>query len=160
MVVSEKGKLLLMKLEDLRLFPYSDKTGKRITSWDESATIGVGYLIPQEEWAQYCNGITKAQALNLLSDTLSDFEQEVNALVPGLSQTQFDAVCIFVYNIGVTTFKASSALKYLKGGIASKYPSLEAAWKAYNKDDGVVKVGLINRRNTEFNLYTTGVYPI
>ena len=40
----------------------------------------------------------------------------------------------------------------------STYPSLEDAWKAWNKSQGKVMRGLENRRASEWRIYTEGIY--
>ena len=76
-----------------------------------------------------------------------------------ISQQQFDASVILAFNIGIGAFKSSSALKLINDPNASTtYDSLESAWKAWNKSQGKVSRGLVNRRNAEWNIYSKGVY--
>ncbi len=65
LVFSSNGMALLREIEELRLIPYNDQTGKSISSYVEGATIGYGYLIPKNEWSIYKNGITKEIAEEL-----------------------------------------------------------------------------------------------
>ena len=159
MNMSVRGKDLLMELEGVRLYPYDDRTGKNMTGgrWNKWCTIGVGYLIPQKEWVLYQNGITYPIALDLLSRILPHYEGIVNASVPTpTKQSQYDALVCLAYNIG-DDFRTSSVSKMLNDQ-KGNYPTLELAWKAFNKDEGKVNTGLVNRRNHEWLLYSTGVY--
>ena len=74
-----------------------------------------------------------------------------------LTQNQFDALVIFVFNIGINSFKNSSVVKIINGE-KTNYKGLEDAWKAWNKSQGRVMQGLNNRRNAEYKLYTQGIY--
>jgi GH24 family phage-related lysozyme (muramidase) len=83
---------------------------------------------------------------------LEPFANAVRSKVTAeISQNQFDALVIFVFNIGVNGFSDSSALKLVNDPAAvTAYPNLEAAWKAWNKSQRRVMQGLVNRRNFEF----------
>lgn len=158
--LSAKGEALLKSIEELRLQPYDDQTGKTITSWVKGATIGYGHLISKSEWSIYENGITAAQADALFTADLAPFVAAVNSNISsGVSQQQFDAAVILAYNIGVQGFSNSSVLALINNPSASTpYSNLESAWKAWNKSQGVVNQGLINRRNAEWDIYSKGIY--
>lgn len=158
MKFSDEGKSLLMRLEGVELFPYDDRTGKRLYEWNEYATIGVGYLIPKELFPIYKDGITRQKAFIMMQDVIPKYEQIIkDHVTKPLTQTEWDALVIFVYNLGETKFVGSSVQKMLCGEIG-RYPTLEKAWKAWNKDNGVVKSGIVNRRNIEWNLFSKGDY--
>lgn len=158
MKLSVRGTDLLMELEGCLLYPYDDRTGARVTKWNKYTTIGVGYLMPQKEFIKYKDGITYEQAIELLERTLPPFEECINTTVKAtLKQSQYDALLCLVYNIGVSAFKTSSVLKMLNGGTGN-YSTLEAAWKAFKMDNGKPSTGLLNRREHEWKLYSTGVY--
>lgn len=91
---------------------------------------------------------------------LSPFVDGVNARVTAtLSQNQFDAHVILAFNIGLGNFASSSVLKLVNDLAAqTNYPDLEAAWKSWNKSQGEVMQGLINRRNAEWATYSQNVY--
>ena len=158
--VSAKGSDLLKSIEQLRFDPYDDQTGKSISSWVKGATIGYGHLIASGEWNKYMDGITQDQADTLFMRDLEPFVNAVRSKVTAeISQNQFDALVIFVFNIGVNGFSTSSALKLVNDPAAvTDYPSLEAAWKAWNKSQGKVMQGLVNRRNAEWDIYSKNIY--
>lgn len=158
--LSAKGEALLKSVEELRLQPYDDQTGKTITSWVEGATIGYGHLISKSDWFVYKNGITSAQANALFTADIGPFISAVNnALTVNVSQQQFDAAAMLAYNIGVSGFTNSSVVALINNPSASTpYSSLESAWKAWNRSQGSASQGLTNRRNSEWDLYLNGVY--
>ncbi len=162
--MSDQGIELLMSIESFRGKPYDDQNGNEISSWVKGATIGYGHLISQEEWNQsgnaYKKGITQEQAKTLFLQDLMPFADGVNAKVTAtLSQNQYDALVILAFNIGLANFASSSVLKLVNNPFAqTKYPNLEAAWKSWNKSQGKVMQGLVNRRNAEWNIYSQNVY--
>ncbi|MBW6392591.1 type VI secretion system PAAR protein [Billgrantia antri] len=160
LTMSEAGKQWLMEVEKLRLMPYDDQTGREITDWVEGATIGYGHLISEAEWPLYRQGIDSDQAEQLFEGDLAPFVEAVNESVEvPLAQHQFDAAVMLAYNIGVRGFESSSAVKLINDPEASTpYPTLEEAWKAWNKSQRVVNRGLINRRAAEWGVYSRGVY--
>lgn len=160
LALSEAGKQWLKDVEQLRLTPYNDQTGQDITSWVEGATIGYGHLISREDWYLYQDGIDAEQAEQLFEKDLVPYEQVVNMeIVAPLTQNQFDAAVILAYNIGANAFRNSSAVKLINDpGAATPYSSVEEAWKAFNRSQGVVNRGLVNRRAAEWDMYTRGEY--
>ena len=156
--LSNDGKDLLKSVEGLSLKPYDDQSGKEIDLYVKGATIGYGHLIKQNEWNLYKNGISLQEANELFENDLMPFEKAVTKSVnTALTQNQFDALVIFVFNIGINSFKNSSVVKIINGE-KTNYKGLEDAWKAWNKSQGRVMQGLNNRRNAEYKLYTQGIY--
>jgi GH24 family phage-related lysozyme (muramidase) len=158
--LSAEGLTLLKSIEELHLTPYDDQTGKDITAWVKGATIGYGHLISKGEWPTYKNGILASDADALFQRDLEPFVTTVrdDIHVP-LEQRQFDALVILAFNIGRSAFSGSSVRALINDPSApSTYPSLEAAWKAWNKSQGKVMRGLENRRASEWRIYTEGVY--
>ena len=162
--MSEKGMELLMSIESFRGKPYDDQTGAEISSWVEGATIGYGHLISKDEWNQsgngYKSGITEEQGKELFKKDLKPFVDGVNSRVTAhVSQNQFDALVILAFNIGLGNFGGSSVLKLVNDPSAqTSDPNLESAWKAWNKSQGKVMQGLVNRRNAEWKIYSSNSY--
>lgn len=162
--LSQQGIASLMAFESFRGMPYDDQTGNAISQWVTGATIGYGHLISQDEWNRssndYKNGITEDQGKALLLKDLAPFVDGINTKVTAsLLQNQFDALVILVFNIGLGNFASSSVLKLINNPSAqTNYPNLEAAWKAWNKSQGKVMQGLINRRNAEWKIYADNIY--
>lgn len=162
MKISDNGIKMLKRFEgsvkigDMHVI-YDDKTGRPVKLDEElpkGATIGYGHLIKSGE--DFKNGITERQATEILRLDISTAEQAVrdNITVP-LSQNQYDALVSLAYNIGAKNFAGSTVVKYVNDSNYhnSKYPTLESAWKAWNKSGGREMPGLSNRRHQEFNLF-------
>lgn len=162
MQLSTKAENLLKEIEQLSLQPYDDAKGLKsapIKSYVIGATIGYGYLISKGEWDKYKGGITKEQADQLFNKTIQEYVNGVNKRITAtLTQNQFDALVILCYNIGVTQFDSSSVAKMVNREAGSNYKTLDAAWLAFNKTQGKVSQGLINRRQAELNIYNKGIY--
>ena len=157
--ISDQAAELIKAIEVLALQPYDDQTGKPIKAWCKGATIGYGHLIGQNEWDLYKNGISKAYADALFRKDAAIREAVVvKAVKADLSQQQFDALVILVFNIGESAFKTSSVLKLINSQPGSKYRTLDDAWKAFNKSQGQINKGLINRRACELDIWHNGAY--
>lgn len=141
---------------------YNDQTGKPVNTNEplpKGATIGYGHLIKNGE--DFKNGISEAKATELLRADIATAERAVrdNITVP-LSQNQFDALTSLAYNIGSKNFANSTVVKYVNNPNfhSSVYPNLESAWKAWNRSQGEISNGLINRRQNEWDMYNQGIY--
>lgn len=158
--LSQNAINLLKGIETLSLIPYNDKTGNPTTKYVDGATIGYGHLIANAaEFETYKNGISLSSANTLFTNDIDREIKAVRTLSYDLSQNQFDALAILVFNIGSTQFKSSSLRKFLQDCNApTNYNSVENAWKAFNKDNGVIVQGLINRRNCEWDIFVNGIY--
>ena len=162
MKMSDDGINMLKKLEgsvikDDKHVIYDDKTGKPVDTnkpLPSGATIGYGHLIKNGE--DFRNGISEAKATELLRTDIAIAERAVrdNITVP-LSQNQFDALTSLAYNIGTKNFADSTVVKYVNNPDLKNnaYPTLESAWKTWNKSGGHVMTGLSNRRNEEWNMF-------
>lgn len=141
---------------------YNDRTGKPVNTNEplpKGATIGYGHLIKNGE--DFKNGISEAKATELLRADIATAERAVrdNITVP-LSQNQFDALTSLAYNIGTKNFANSTVVKYVNNPNfhSSVYPNLESAWKAWNRSQGEISNGLINRRQNEWDMYNRDIY--
>jgi lysozyme len=148
MQLSQKGLDLLKKLEGFQSKVYHCSAGVK--------TIGYGHAIRQGETFDH-DEVTIDQANRLLKDDVTWAERAVSRIFPHLSQNQFDALVLFVFNIGETQFVESNVCKYLKirqVGTAISY------WKQWNKvlhpktKQLEVCKGLDNRRKKEIDLFS------
>jgi lysozyme len=129
---------------------YSDRIYKDRAGYP---TIGYGHLIRSGE--DFTNGVTQAHAIQLLSqDTQTAVDSVNNKVKVNLSQTQFDALVDFTYNLGGNNFGQSTLLKNVNGG----NPVILQNFTDWNHAGGKVVPGLTKRRTDEFNLYTQGNY--
>lgn len=159
--LSSEGENLLKSIEKLRRKPYSDRTGGTITAWVKGATIGYGHKIQPAQWSIYKDGITQVQAEEIFRSDLSEFETAVNkSLTVSVSQAEFDALVMFAFNIGINNYTRSSALTFINNPntLTTCYSGIESAWKAFTLSGGNIMQGLINRRNSEWDVYKNGVY--
>ncbi|MBV8042110.1 lysozyme [Pluralibacter sp.] len=144
MVTSEQGLALIKHFEGCRLEAYQDVVGV----W----TIGYG-------WTQSVDGVVihagmqidQLTADRLLLSGIGEYESGVGGLVSvPVSQSQFDALVSFVYNLGCRSLADSTLLKKLNqqdyAGAAMEFPR-------WNKAGGVVLAGLTSRRLAEQKLF-------
>jgi GH24 family phage-related lysozyme (muramidase) len=160
LTMSPEAIALLQAIEVLRLKPYDDQTGQEITDWVAGATIGYGHLIDSAEWTTYASGIDEAQASALFKADAAPFERTVGDIITvGLQQHEFDALVLLAFNIGKTGFRNSSVARLVNQvDTTPGKTALEMAWKAWNKSQGKVSPGLVNRRAAEWRIYTIGIY--
>lgn len=95
--------------------------------------------------------ITEAQAVQLLADTLGRYEKGVTGLVTvPLTQSQFDALVSFAYNLGLGNLGNSTLLKKLNNrdysGAADEFPR-------WVRGGGKILPGLVARREAERKLF-------
>lgn len=141
---------LLKQLEGWRDKPYADGGGKM--------TIGWGHLIgPNEHYER----ITKEEGEKLFQQDVLEAEEVVNNSVSvPLTQGQFDALVLFVFNIGGDKFVTSGALRALNAGRYDNAISRMQKWDKVMGDDGVYHPlnGLVKRRAIEAKIWQ-GLYP-
>jgi lysozyme len=118
------------------------------------ATIGYGNTF-------YANGekvkltdiaISELQAVDLLKDTLKQYEKAVDSYCrDDINQNQFDALVDFAYNCGNGNLKSSTLLKKVNANPNDITIGLEFA--KWNKGGGKILNGLVKRRAAESELY-------
>lgn len=101
--------------------------------------------------------LSRTQESALLQTTVRSYEQTVrdSVRVP-LTQNQFDSLVSFAYNIGADGFRGSTALRLVNQG---RMGEVGGAMRMWNKSDGQVNQGLVNRRNDEVALFNQGGSP-
>ena len=93
--------------------------------------------------------ITMTEACFFLKNDLIRFESAINkAVTVPITQHQFDALCSFVYNVGIGAFIDSTLLKKINAG---EYAGDE--FLRWNKAGGKVLAGLTERRHAEKVLF-------
>lgn len=139
MKISVKGINLIKKFEGCRLKAY------KATPQEKYYTIGYGHYGQDVRADQV---ITQEQADNYLKKDLEKFENYVNTIVKlRLTQNQFDALVSFTYNCG------PGCLKTLVN--KRNCDQIANALLLYNKQNGKVLKGLVNRRYEEKKLFET-----
>lgn len=123
---------------------YEDQTGIK--------HIGYGHrILPGEAFTT----ITEAQAQALMFRDLQPVYQAITANVTvGLSQNQFDALVLFVYNVGISAFIDSTMLKLINAG---DFEGAAAQFPLWNKvtinNSAFPSAGLTKRRQIEQNIF-------
>lgn len=149
--IDEAGINLIGQFEAFVPHPYKDGGGV----W----TIGYGstYYPSGQPVKPSDPAITKQQALSMKKDIIArDFVPAVrvalgSAIAKGLvNQNMFNTSVSLAYNIGVKGFAGSSIVRNLnKGNIQAAADS----FLLWNKDNGQIIEGLVNRRNAERKLF-------
>lgn len=144
---------LLHHYEGLKLKAYKCPAGV----W----TIGLGntrYL--DDKAVKEGDTITLAEAESLMHKTLKKFAQAVSKhmIVPGITQSMFDALVCFTYNVGIGAFEGSTLLRKLKAG--KPKAEVAAQFHLWIKGGGKVLNGLVKRRAAEAWLFEHGEVKI
>ncbi|WP_334324719.1 lysozyme [Gilliamella apicola] len=143
MNISQEGIDLIKSFEGLKLEAYKCQAG----IW----TIGYGHTKNVKDK----DIISNSHADCFLVQDLYFIEQSINQLVKvELNQNQYDALCSFVFNVGVLAFNQSTLLAKLNMG---NYIGASNEFERWNKItvDGIKQfsTGLTNRRKAEKNLF-------
>ena len=137
----------------------------RYPVWDYAQyTVGYGTRCPDDMLAYYSkNGITEAQAENLLRNFLDKFEKEINERIIQkynlkLTQNQFDALLSFSYNCGTAWMYSNTGTFFnaiVNGATENDLVRAFALWCSAGDE---VQLFLLSRRLSEANMYLNGVY--
>jgi len=144
--LSQKGLDLIKQFEGLSLTPYVCSGGIN--------TIGYGntYYTNGKKVTLQDKPITKQQAEELLKFSLSTYEKAVDSFCrDDISQSQFDALVSFAYNLGTGALQKSTLIKKVNAN--PKDVTIADEFMKWNKANGKVLVGLTKRRQAEANLY-------
>ena len=147
--VSQEGIELIKRFEGLELQAYQDVAG----IW----TIGYGHTGPEVGPGM---SITPQQAEQLLIEDLERFEPGVSeGLKVNVTQSQFDALVSLSYNIGVSAFQRSTALKRINKGDFEGAAEAITWWnKATINGRKQPVLGLTRRRSAEAALFLQDVH--
>jgi len=145
LVVSDKCIDMIKHHEGVRLRPYRCPAGL----W----TVGVGHLIGDgktlpDAWNRT---FTMEEVNDILKEDLRRFERGVLRLCPnGLTQSRFDALVSFSFNVGLGNLQRSSVrMRHNRGD----YAGAAEAFLMWTKAAGRMLPGLVKRRQDERSLY-------
>ena len=145
MKVSDDCIKMIKHHEGVRLKPYQDPIGL----W----TVGVGHLIGDGKTLpiEWFRTFTMDEVDELLKKDLQRFERGVLRLCPNhLTQSRFDALVSFAFNVGLGNLQASTLRqKHNRGDVLGAAKE----FLRWNKAGGKVFRGLTIRRQDESNLY-------
>jgi lysozyme len=140
----------LAQLEGCSLVVYRDQ--------HNLPTIGIGHLLTKGElmsgkilirgvMVDYSKGLSQSQADDLSLQDLSPAVGAIrNYVAVDLEQCQYDALCLFIYNVGAGAFASSTLLNLLNQGQYDQVPDQMRRW---NHVAGAVSAGLTKRREQE-----------
>ena len=138
-VISAEGTALIKKFEGCELTSYQDSVGVWTIGYGHTKGVYAGMSITQEEAEQ------------MLLIELEEYEGYIEKyVVVPLTQNQFDALVVWVYNLGPTNLRRSTLLKELNSG---NYTAAGKEITKWNKAGGKVLAGLVRRREAEAKLF-------
>ena len=139
MKLGERGTEILKYFEGCKLTAYQDSVGVWTIGYGHTKGVYNGMTITQEEAEQ------------MLLTELEEYEGYIEDMVTvPLTQNQFDALVVWIYNLGPTNFKNSTLLKELNAG---NYNAAGQEITRWNKAGGKVLAGLVKRREAEAELF-------
>ncbi len=152
MEISKQGLIELANYEALAHTKYIDSGGVQ--------TIGIGMTVSEikdiKSWP-WDKELSTQECVEMYANSIKKYQDAVNkALKVPVEQHQFDVLVSITYNIGTGGMAGSTFMRRIN---AKDSPErIVSAMKAWNKDNGKVVKGLINRRNAEGVVYLTGKY--
>lgn len=145
MNIGDRGLDLIRAFEGFRADPYLDAVGV--------PTIGYGSTYyPDGQRVRLTDPpISEPEARRLMQATLAEFEDGISAaLRVGVTQSQFDALVCWAFNIGVSAAQESTLLRRLNAGDVQGAADQFLRW---NRAGGQVLRGLTRRREAERALF-------
>lgn len=142
---SETAYSMLRNIEGFSETPYPDPPGQ-----NKTYSIAYGYQLRAGEWH---DRVSREWGENKLRVVVHEVEETIRDTVSvPLSQPQYDALVLFIYNIGQTAWRTSTMRRVLNdgdyAGAAAQFPRWIYANKAVNQT-------LVRRRQTEQSLFIT-----
>lgn len=129
--------------------PYYDCVGVR--------TIGYGST---HGWIMEKSCVTEEEATQALMEEINSMAKQIkndlNSKGVILSQQQFDSLCSFSYNCGISGLFSSTLYKRICEGVRDS--SLKENFEAWCHGNGQVIQGLLNRRREEYDIFMHGDY--
>ena len=167
--ISAEGIKELKIMEGIEPYIYTCSAGAQTIGAGHKLSrveMDTGTLIIDGKEVRWINGLTKEQIDGLLRKDLEWVELAINDSVKvPLSDSQFDCLCAFVFNVGASAFKSSTLLKKLNKGDYLSVPDELRRWNKITvrmvRDDGTwtsikkISPGLIHRREAEIKLWLT-----
>ena len=138
------GENLTKSFESCSLEAYWDPDGKCWTiGWGHTGPEVVEGLIWTQVMADAVLDADRAQAIACVN----------RHVTVKLTQTEFDALVDFTFNLGCGAFRDSTMLKLLNAG---DYSGAAAQFDLWDNAGGKVMAGLLRRRQAETDLFESG----
>lgn len=148
LTVSKEGIALIKRYEGCKTTPYRCPAGLYTVGYGH--VIGNGLQLP-DEWNRT---LSLGEIDELLRTDLARFERGVLRYCPvPLTQSQFDALVSFSFNLGLGVLQRSTFRRKLNRGDKEAGRSL----LRYNMAGGKVLNGLTKRRNDEYKLFMRNI---
>ena len=145
-MINRAGIDLIKSWEGCKLNAYKDVAGVWTVGYGLTSRAGFIEVGPDTK-------LTQEEAEWYLEQVVDRFARDIrSAITRPINDNQFAAFVSLAYNIGVSAFKRSSALRHFNNGDLDKVPDAMRLWK---KAGGEVVQGLINRREAEVQLFMT-----
>ena len=145
MNIGDRGLDLIRAFEGFRADPYLDAVGV--------PTIGYGSTYyPDGQRVRLTDPpISEPEARRLMQATLAEFEDGISAaLQVDVTQSQFDALVCWAFNVGVSAAQQSTLMHRLNAGDVQGAADQFLRW---NRAGGQVLRGLTRRREAERALF-------
>lgn len=119
------------------------------------------YLCPAGKWTcgiGHTSGVTpttrctRTEAEQWLREDLAPVEVYLNTIPEVNTQGKFDALCSFIYNLGIGNFKSSTLLRKIKAGASTE--DIQEQFRRWVYAGGKVLKGLVRRREWEAQRWT------
>lgn len=151
MNISDNGVKFIAQFEGFRAKPYKDCVG--------IPTIGYGTTHYDDGKAVTMNDkpVSQEQALTYLKHYVENkVSHYLNTEFPDLTQTQFDALCSFCYNLGSHALATSTLKVDIHHNATSAI--IKNDFLKWSNAGGHVVQGLLTRRGHEADLFNNGIY--
>lgn len=156
---SKQGLLLVKEVESLRLLAYQDGGGIWTIGYGHTGSmspIPIGITSPNVHFGL---SITAEQALTLLHHDLAISINAIdniqsNSDLP-MSNNEFSALVIWAFNVGPHAAENSTLAHLYEDDSNNPNDFVPKQLVRWNKVNGEVNKGLINRRNKEIALFRT-----
>lgn len=143
--ILDKAADFITSVEGCELKTYKDSGGV----W----TCGIGFTYFQGKTVTetYPSNLTLEECKSELELNISSIYKNIESIVNvELTDDQYIALCSFVYNVGIESFKNSTMLRLIN---QNKLEAASKQFSLWNHVNGVVCDGLTNRRRKEQLLF-------
>lgn len=135
-----------MKASDLLIGKIKEFEGFSSTAYTCAGgvvTIGYGHT----RGVKITDRCTRSEADRWLREDLAPVEAYLNTIPEVDTQGKYDALCSFIFNLGIGNFKSSTLLKKIKAGAPTE--EIQAQFKRWVYAGGKKLKGLVKRREWE-----------